>query len=795
MTRTRMAPPLLLIAALVALASTGVATAHPPDQRSLTDGVLNSPVEYDLTKRLADGAQDGPLSGHLPGSSKNVEVVGKLRFADAEPGRISDVAALGRFAYLGAYSDPACERGGVYVVDIADVANPREAGFIASPPGTFVSEGVQVLSLNTPAFKGDLLVNNNEICAAGGIGGITLTDVSDPRNPRNLARGVGDRTDNPRTILNPIAHTVHSAFAWQEGGRAFVVMVDNEEIDDVDIMEITDPANPVLIKETGLLDFTEAQAPLANGDTTFFHDVVVRKFGDRQIMLLSYWDAGYIKLDVTDPVNPRFLGDSDFPDPDPLTGFSQPEGNGHQATWDRTGRFILATDEDFSPFRTKFEITSGPNAGPYPSGEFGFTKSISTLDGRRLNGPTVYGGYGCNRNAGDIPPPSSVGALDPGEEAIVVFQRGPVQDPNNPGAACRFDEKIANAEAAGYDGVIIANHHTGADAGEAPDAAFCGGGDPRGIPGMCLGHRAFHLLFGRQPSYTVPYPQGDPGDREPNAGNRGADVAATAQFDGWGYAHLIDDDTLRHRDAYAIRESLDERYASGFGDLSVHEVKTDPSADLAYYSYYSGGFRIASFGPSGMGEQGHYIDDRGNNFWGVFPHTDQNGQRVVLMSDRDSGLWVFRYTGPGNDNDIDGIPTPQDACPDRPEPNALSGCPQVSQTGPPPAAPRTPRLKLRLLSRVRNGVVRVRVGCPRQATASCRGTLRLTYRGRRIGSRAYSVRPGRTATVGVRLTRTGRRLVEDKRITVRVTAVPRATRAGSSRATAGGSSAGGAVGG
>jgi hypothetical protein len=122
----------------------------------------------------------------------------------------------------------------------------------------------------------------------------------------------------------------------------------------------------------------------------------VEKVGTTWTMVSSYWDAGYVKLNVNDPANPRFIDDSDFTDPDPEMGVSPPEGNGHYAELDRKKRFIIGTDEDFSPFRTAFQVTSGPNAGPYPAGEFGWSKPIATLPDKKLNGPTVFGGYGCN---------------------------------------------------------------------------------------------------------------------------------------------------------------------------------------------------------------------------------------------------------------------------------------------------------------------------------------------------------------------------------------------------------------
>ncbi len=51
---------------------------------------------------------------------------------------------------------------------------------------------------------------------------------------------------------------------------------------------------------------------------SFLHDVVVMEIEGRWIMLLSYWDGGWVLLDVTDPANPEFIGDTDDDAIDPL---------------------------------------------------------------------------------------------------------------------------------------------------------------------------------------------------------------------------------------------------------------------------------------------------------------------------------------------------------------------------------------------------------------------------------------------------------------------------------------------
>ncbi len=85
----------------------------------------------------------------------------------------------------------------------------------------------------------------------------------------------------------------------------------------------------------------------------------------------------------------------------------------------------------------------------------------------------------------------------------------------------------------------------------------------------------------------------------------------------------------------------------------MHEVKTDPRAGkyLAYASWYDAGLRVLSFGPNGIKEIGHYIGAGGNDFWGVYPLQQgkagpaSSARPLLLMSDRDTGLWIFRYTG------------------------------------------------------------------------------------------------------------------------------------------------------
>jgi hypothetical protein len=621
---------LLAISLLLALCASaaGVAWAQPvPDDESKLqpEGAIDSAQEFQAAH---PGHEHGGTEGHLPPVQKNVKLIGRAQVNDAAEGRVADVNFFGDHAYLAAFNEPECRRGGVYVMDIKNLKQPRQVGFIEAAEGSYVGEGVQVIEVDTPKFEGDVLIFNNEICDAEAEdpdGGVSLFDVSNPRDPKPLAEGVGDR--KPRSVVGGgTAHQVHSAFAWDAGKRAYAVIVDNEESEDIDILDITDPRKPRLIQEYDLnAEFPRIiQEDLGTAES-FFHDVIVKKIGKRWVMLASYWDGGYVKLDVTDPKNARYMADSDFKNPDPEARESglrvPPEGNAHQAEFSRNNDFIVAADEDFSPYsvvarnvtdREDFDATQGDD-------------SPQIDDERSLSGRTVYVGLACDASE----------AVPQGNGSqIAVVERGD----------CTFAEKVANVEeAGGYVGVIVFNRE-GSDA--------CSGlltmdVDEGEIPALFVGRDTGFKLF------DVDYDEescreGDGTEQAPiEIGTVGDTVNVEAVFDGWGYVHLFKNDNgkLRELDTYAVPQAHDERFAEEFGDLSVHEVAMSKNRnELAYFSYYAAGFRVAKIQNGNLREVGSYIGKNGNNFWGV-EVLRRDGKEYVLASDRDYGLYVFEYIG------------------------------------------------------------------------------------------------------------------------------------------------------
>lgn len=610
------------------------------------------------------GDQHGPLGGHLVGTGAfgNIQFVSKEVVTGTE-GLVADVAVSpdGQWAFLANWGEPDCagpETGGqtspdagAWVIDISNLSDPVTVGFIAAHQDSRPGEGMQVVNITTKHFNGNMLVMNNEQCGPQGKGGVSLWDVTDPRKPSKLSEHFGDRGG----VSSGDANDIHSAFAWDTGSKAYIVMTDNFETTDVDILDITNPSRPRLIREINV----SAEFPSIRQDASipslteiFLHDMVVKKIGSNWVLLLSYWDGGYVQLNVNDPANPTLIGDTDYTNPDPelleSTGLIQPpEGNGHQNEFTLDNQFFLGTDEDFAPYQTgDFRITTGSFAGIYPSVIVPGAAAPAILPDLTLNGPTVYGGYGCPTSA-PIPSPSSIsgyeGSLLPGEEKIVVLQRGPSGDPSAPEGACFPGEKAHEAVLAGWDAVVFVQRHGGVE-----NPPFCGSGAfVDAVVGVCTNHEAYHKLFNTPVNFTT-YPDG------PAIGTVGEKIEVGSEFDGWGYVHLFSNTVsggkFAELDTFAIPEAHDPAFAFGFGDLTVHEVATDPQhTNNAYLSYYSGGLRSleircqGSSGKCNLVEVGGYLDANGNNFWGVEAFV-RNGCTYIAGSDRDSGLWLFKNT-------------------------------------------------------------------------------------------------------------------------------------------------------
>jgi hypothetical protein len=608
---------ILVMLFLLGLTAIGAALAH--NGGSSSDGTIDN-----AKATHAHHHQHGPDEGHLPATSANVQLVSQLQLKNVVEDKIADVGVFEGYAYLAAWGGAVCKYNGVHVVDIRNPAAPKEVAFIQAKEGSAPGEGIQTIHIDTASYEGDILVSNNEKCkATAGFGGLNIYNVDDPAHPTVLAEGFGDETVAGQG--KKAANEIHSIFAWDAGSKAYAVIVDNEEGPDVDIVDISDPKKPAVVAEYDLdQKFPQiVQATPTNLVEIFHHDVVVKEIGGRQIMLVSYWDGGYVTLDVTDPTNATYIGDSDFANPDPelleQAGLSEaPEGNAHQAEFTKDSNYIIAADEDFNPTGVRGTTDDG--------GSFRATSGSATEQiplGTTVTGLTRYVGRACT---GDPTPPAPNGA------PIAVVSRG----------LCTFTEKIANIEAAGYTAAIVVNRE-GSDGCGTFGMTVDGG-----IPALGVERVTGFGLFDR-PGFDLAACLAGTAELLPGVtlGQTGDTVSLTAFFDGWGYVHLYRNapGKLQELDRFAIPEAMNPAFAEGFGDLSVHEVAVSPTRnDLAYFSYYSGGFRVLKIVNEKLVEVGRFIHEDGNNFWGVqvFHHA---GQEYVAASDMDHGLFIFRYTG------------------------------------------------------------------------------------------------------------------------------------------------------
>lgn len=607
------------------VATTAVtATAHPDEEN---DGAV-----HDNRHALHDTSHESESEGHIEQDlNYGFDHVGQDTLGGVEEGRYTDVWSDGRgFAYVGTFQEPTCDRSGVYISDISDPTDPVTVNMIKSTPNTRVND---VKTITMPDGR-VVLIHTEEPCGMvtpGGVqlggGGISLWDVTNPERPHALKQHFLD-------------FPVHNTYPWHDGNNTYLIGVNDIELRDVFFVDMTKPQSPKLIAEVGLPDWPDAQdsqsAGMGSFAASFNHDVWVADVGDGDFQaVVSYWDAGFVTLDVNDPSNPVFIDDSTYPDPDPITGFSPPEGNGHAAVFDAAGATqIFAGDEDFAAFRTTFSITDGPNAGDYPASEGAFTKPIADLADQSMNGPTTYVGLACG---GTVPAAGEDG--DPLTDELAVVQRG----------VCTFQLKAETVAAAGYDGFVVFNDEARGD------ALVTMGGDGVDIPGVFVGHSTGLAIFDVDNVSQL------------SVGDTGANVVATVEFDGWGYFHLLDGATLAETGYYAPGQVNDPDYATGFGDLTMHNVEGDPTnTDRAFISWYSLGMRaievntgnsvrppdddwdaatpaVNDYYGENITEVGRWIAEDGSNFWGVHV-TEVDGSQYILASDRNTGLHIFQFT-------------------------------------------------------------------------------------------------------------------------------------------------------
>jgi hypothetical protein len=296
-------------------------------------------------------------NGTKSGSALNMVAVGQTSLGDR--GFNGDVFVYKRFGYVGRWgffdaSHPQfCPAGGVAVIDATDPANPHQVANLEIPGASH--EDVSVYTARYGPLAGhDIAAVGLQYCAsartdpaAAGKRGLGLWDVTTPAAPTLLAvfdtgcctRGfheleVGDRADLGRTFVYASLPYAERADADSPNG-----MRDRQGRGEAWIVDVTDPAHPSLVSTFGIkkdlgLDPAAGQGCFA---LSFGHGMDPSE--DGRTLFVSYWDAGFIELNVADPARPRFVNRFTYP--------ADADGDAHSTSYDDARKLLFAADEDF----------------------------------------------------------------------------------------------------------------------------------------------------------------------------------------------------------------------------------------------------------------------------------------------------------------------------------------------------------------------------------------------------------------------------------------------------------------
>jgi uncharacterized repeat protein (TIGR01451 family) len=546
-------------------------------------------------------------------------------------------------------------KSGTKVLDATDPSNPQLIARIATVPGSQNNETRVVTGVSTPSFTGDLLLQSLEPCGAMGLvqQGMPVGDVP--------AAQTGFRIFN---ITNPASPVLLGTF--NNGGigshnlffvvrndlgptqRVFVLAVHNEVGSlgllgvrgELQIVEVTNPSSPTLVAEWSLAT-PEPDLPCRARGTIancVLHDVWPSD--DGKTAYLSYWDAGTVLLDITNPAAPQLIGQGleqgcgTNPPSCQIYSPATDEGSTHATMpWNHwEGRkMIIVTDEDYFGGA---EIGAQVNS---PAGLAGFKKATQWDGTAPVTGQTadfVYAKTGCT--SADY-----VGVNVAGKIALVDKFRS-VGAPANDCPTFTFKQKMEAAEQAGAIGLVQVDNDNIASGGTAVEST---------IPGL-----------------EIRNDQGVPVRDAVLAGTAvNASLCRCGPIDPWGFMRVIDVTDpnpanwrqIATYDPPHIRDAAPDFSKDVF---TAHHPMHGPD-DRIYLSNYTTGVRVLepmhepgqfeevawfvprpSDHPNDNDEDPHGAQEDNVGFWGSVPMLHPvTGQLLVFNSDINRGLYILAY--------------------------------------------------------------------------------------------------------------------------------------------------------
>jgi PA domain/LVIVD repeat len=591
----------------------GAVTDDPSDQHP---GVLFNGSGLSSVEPFLGGQEPASRAQR---SARGVTLVGALKLDPFNLGVHGDVAGWKDLAFVGKWRE-ACPGTGVDIIDIKRPKTPVKIADTRDYADTSM-EDMQVMNIRGRDILGIGLQDCGNSATEGTVG-LELYDITNPRNPQFLSLFNGEDFG----LEAEHGHVHEFDLTRTPDGRTLALLASpdlealtsnppdfNDGVGDLLIVDVTDPSNPTLLSHWGVLQepalgLEVYLSVLAGGDArTLDHSVRANKEGT--LAYVSYWDAGFIMLDISDPSDPVFLGRTEYAPGE--------EGNAHSVDESPDGQFLAAADEDFSPFELRF--SSSAFAGFREAFEGEFTVPIATLPGRAMEGEVVHVGRGCPADAALGLQVADPYLADPAGK-IALIERG----------LCRFDNKIARAQMAGAIGAIVYNN---AANGETP--VLMGGNSPVvlgspdvigtviTIPGISVVRSTGLLLVGGTPPVTA---------------------RAEAFFNGWGALRFYDisdpaNPVLLSTFATPNTNNVDVALE---GTWSVHNPEWHGTKVFA--SWYNDGIRVLDVrDPTSPEEVAFWVgagvpaDAPPVNIWSVVPH-----EGLLLASDRNYGLYILK---------------------------------------------------------------------------------------------------------------------------------------------------------
>ena len=247
---------------------------------------------------------------------------------------------------------PQPPESGIAVIDVRDAAHPVRVATLQNPAGTSAEDVVVYRAKYGPYAGHDIAASGIQYCGgsrydSGADRGLMLWDVTDPAAPQQIGylntgcctRGVHEFEVAQRGDLKHIYAYASVPTSRYPDATTPSGYRDLGGDGDFRLIDITDPANPLQVSSWGIQDvggpFSAGQG--CDPDSNYGHGAEPSE--DGKLVFVSYWDSGFVALDVSDPAHPVFKGRTVYP--------PAADGDAHSSSYDEARKLLFTADEDF----------------------------------------------------------------------------------------------------------------------------------------------------------------------------------------------------------------------------------------------------------------------------------------------------------------------------------------------------------------------------------------------------------------------------------------------------------------